>query len=100
MDDETSAPVTANLRTGAVTADLRDDDDDPPIARPAGWVSSILWLILVLVMALIALGTAGAAVINFLSPTTPPTSSGEMVAMSGGAQAALVALFTNRPGSR
>lgn len=99
MADETSAPVTANLRTGAVSADLRDDDD-PPIARPAGWVSSILWLILVLVMALIALGTAGAAVINFLSPTTPPTSSGEMVAMSGGAQAALVALFTNRPGSR
>lgn len=98
MSSETSAPVVADRRTGEVSVDL--SDTDAPIARPARWVASLLWIILVLVLAIIALMTAGAAVLNFLSPTSPPTSSGEMVAMSGGATASLVALFSNRPGSR
>lgn len=99
MGENDTAPVVADTRTGAVSADL-SEDDGAPIARPARWVASVLWFIPVLTLAIIALGTAAAAILNFISPTNPPTSSGEMVAMSGGAIGSLLALFTARPGTR
>jgi len=100
MSGEDSAPVVANTRTGAVSADMSEIEEEAPIARPARWVASILWFILVIALTLVMLGAYGAAILNFIAPTEPPASSGEMVAIGGGSQSALIALFVNRPGSR
>ena len=96
-DDVQNAPVVADRATGAVTADLSDHDE--PIARPAHWVASLLWIILVASLALVMIGAAATLMLNNLAPSTTGETS-TMLALYMGSQGALVGLFVVRPGSR
>jgi hypothetical protein len=98
-DDPNAAPVVANTRTGAVVADLSQSDE--PIARPAHWVASLMWLWLVAVAGVIALLTSGALVLDFLSGGSPSSGSKDTVLlMFTMSFQGLVALYVTRPGGR
>ena len=98
-DDPQSAPVVADRQTGAVVADLSERDE--PIARPAHWVASLMWLWLVAVCGTIALVSAGALVLDFLSGGTPSSGSKDTVLLIFTMSfQGLVALYVTRPGTR
>ncbi len=98
MADETRAPVVADRRAGEVSADLADLDET--IARPARWVASLLWVVLVVALALVMVGSAAAMILDYLAPSDPPARTETMITLYVGAQGALVGLFVARPGSR
>jgi hypothetical protein len=98
--EDNTAPVVANRTTGAVTADL-DDEDDEPIARPAHWVASLLWLILVITCAVIAIGSAAALVLDFLAGSPEKAGGKETILLIFSTSFnGLIALFVTRPGTR
>ena len=93
------APVGADKETGEVKADLSAREDEP-IARPVRWVASVMWLWLVLVAGVIALGSAAALVLDFLSGGTPSNGSKETILLIFTTTfQGLVALYVTRPGS-
>lgn len=98
MDEPNAAPVIANTRTGAVVADLSQSDE--PIARPAHWVASLMWLMLMSVLSIVVVSTAAALILDFIaSPNPPSTGKDTILLMHTGSLAAMLALYSNRPGT-
>jgi hypothetical protein len=99
-DEQNLAPVGADKETGAVVADLSQQYDEP-IARPAHWVASLLWIILVSTCAVIALLAAAALILDYLSGSPSQSGAKETILLIfSTAFNALVALFVTRPGTR
>jgi hypothetical protein len=98
--DESNAPVVADRETGVVSADLSDVEDDTPIVGPARWVASLLWVILVVALALVMVGSAAAMILNYIAPNDPPQGAETMLALFMGSQSGLIGLFVSRPGGR
>jgi hypothetical protein len=92
--------TTIETRT-ATTTTVETAPDDAPIARPAHWVASLLWVILVLTCALVALGSAAALILDFLAPAGAASGTKEVVLLLFSTSFnGLIALFVSRPGTR
>jgi hypothetical protein len=101
MSVEDSAPsVTTTTATTTTVADS-DDAHDGVIAEPGRFVANTLWLILVLTCALVALGSAGALILDFLAPSPEQSGAKETILLLFSTSFnGLIALFVTRPGTR
>lgn len=98
MDNPPDATITTST---AVNVDSGEGRDDGVISEPSRLVANILWLVLVLTCSLVALASAAALLLDFLSPSQQVGGSKETILLLfSTAFNALVALFVSRPGTR
>ena len=73
----------------------------PSNRRRNHWVASLLWLILVITCAVIAIGSAGALVLDFLAGSPEKAGGKETILLIFSTSFnGLIALFVTRPGTR
>ena len=98
MADSPDALVTTST---AVNVTTPEGEDDGVISEPSRLVANILWLVLVLTCSLVALASAAALLLDFLTPSQQVGGSKETILLLfSTAFNALVALFVTRPGTR
>lgn len=95
-DDPNSVPVTANLATGAVTADT--DEYETAVPRPDRTFSNILWLLGIGTLCLAVLILVVTIAMKALAPAdaTSDANLGVLVALVGGLNTALVGFFVSQ----
>jgi hypothetical protein len=97
--EDNTAPVVANRTTGAVTADLDEEDaHDGVIGEPSRLVANALWVFAVLTLCGTVLGLAGTLVLLAFTPADPPGSvdAATIVAVLSAVLASLVNFYTAR----